>query len=94
MKGLIRFQDELKKELKNEEFKKAFDEEEVYASVAIQIAQIREKEHLSQAELAKKLDTTQQTVSRLEKSANRSYSLKTLIKLAEAFDKKLKIQFV
>ena len=92
-KGFVKFRDELKKELKNPEFRKAFEEEEVFASVAIQIARIREKEGLSQEELAKRLHTTQQTVSRLEKLDNSSCSLKTLIKLAKVFHKKLEIKF-
>ena len=65
MRGTVKFKDYLKKQLKNPEFKKAFDEEEIYASLAIQIAKIRQKERLTQAELAKRLDTTQQTVCRL-----------------------------
>jgi DNA-binding XRE family transcriptional regulator len=94
MRRAVKFKDYLKKQLKNREFKKAFDEEEVYASVAIQIAKLREKEKLTQKELAKKLHTTQQTISRLENIHNRSYSLSTLIKLAQAFHKRLKIEFI
>lgn len=94
MRGTVKFKDYLKKELKNPEFKKAFDEEEVYASLAIQIAKIREKEGLTQQELARRLHTTQQTVSRLESPDNTSYSLKTLVKTAQALHKELKIQFV
>ena len=47
-----------------------------------------------QKELAKRLHTTQQTVSRLEDIHNKSYSLKTLIKLAQVFHRKLKVEFV
>lgn len=94
MRPTVKFKDYLKKELKNPEFKKAFDEEETYASLAIQAAKIRQKEGLTQQELAKRLHTTQQTVSRLENIHNRSYSLGTLIKLAQALDKHLKVEFV
>ena len=90
----MKFKDYLKEELKNKEFKKAFDEEEIYASLAIQTAKIRQKGGLTQKELAKRLHTTQQTVSRLENIHNRSYSLRTLIELAQALDKRLKIEFV
>jgi len=41
MKDTVKFQDYLKEELKDPEFSEAFDEEEVYASLAIQIAKIR-----------------------------------------------------
>lgn len=94
MKGARRFRDRLKEDLKDPEFRKAFDEEEVYASLAIQIAKIREKEHLTQEELAQRLHTTQQTVSRLEDIHNKSYSLQTLVKLAGALHKELKVEFV
>ena len=66
MKSYRNFDDRLKKELKNPEFKKAFDQEEIFASLAIQIAKIRQKQGLSQKDLDKRLKTTQQTVSRIE----------------------------
>ena len=94
MKNTVKFKDYLKEELKNKEFKKAFNEEEVYASLAIQTANIRQEKGITQEELAKRLRTTQQTVSRLEDIHNKSYSLKTLIKLARALDKGLKVEFV
>lgn len=91
MRETIKFKDYLKKELKDPEFKLAFDEEEIYASLAIQIAKIREKEGLTQRELARRLHTTQQTVSRLENIHNKSYSLQTLIKLSHALNKRLEV---
>ena len=89
-----RFQDRLKEDLKNHEFKKAFDEQEVLSSLAIQIAKMRHRKGLSQKELAERLKTTQQTVSRLEDPDNKSYSLSTLIKLARAFHKELEVRFI
>ena len=94
MKGAVKFSDYLNEQLKNKTFKKAFDDEEVYSSLAIQIAKLRENNGYSQQELARIVRTTQQTVSRLEDMQNKSLSLDTLIKLARAFHRKLKIQFV
>jgi len=94
MKSTVKFKDYLQEELKNPDFKKAFDEEEIYASLAIQTAKIRQEKRLTQGELAKRLHTTQQTVSRLENLHNKSYSLGTLIKLARALNKRLKVEFV
>jgi len=94
MKGVRRFKDRLKEDLKDPEFRKAFDEEEIYASLAIQIARIRQKKKLTQQELAKRLHTTQQTISRLENIYNKSYSLRTLIELARVLDKRLKVELV
>ena len=94
MKGVIKFSDYLKEELKNKAFRKAFEEEEIYADLAIQIAKLRQDNGFTQKDLAKVLRTTQQTVSRLEDPENYSLSLGTLIKLAKVLHKKLKIQFV
>ena len=94
MKHYPNFDDRLKKELKSPEFKKAFDQEEIFASLAIQIAKIRQKQGLSQKELAKRLKTTQQTVSRLENINNTSLSLNTLLKLANVLHKQIKIELV
>ena len=94
MKGARRFKDYLKGQLKDEEFRKGFEEEGVYAQLAVQIARIRSKKKLSQKRLARLLHTSQQTVSRLEDPQNTSYSLRTLIKLAHALGKELKVQFV
>ena len=94
MEGTIKFKDYLKKELKDSEFREVFDEEEIYASLAIQISKIRQKEKLTQKELAKRLNTTQQTISRLENIHNKSYSLQTLIKLARILNKNVSIKFI
>jgi DNA-binding XRE family transcriptional regulator len=93
MEDTVKFKDYLKEELKDPEFREAFDEEEVYASLAIQIAKIRQKKKLTQKELAKRLHTTQQTISRLENIYNKSYSLQTLIKLARILDKRVSVKF-
>lgn len=94
MKKMRRFQDRLKEELKDPEFKKAFDREEIFSSLAIQITKLRQKQNLSQRALAKRLHTTQQTVSRLENPENKSLSINTLIRLAETLHKKVKIELV
>lgn len=94
MRGVRSFKCYLKKELKSREFKKAFQEEEVYVNIAIQIAKLRESRGFTQSDLARALHTTQQTISRLEDPDNGSLSLRTLIKIAGALNKNLKIQFV
>ncbi len=94
MKGVRRFKDRLKKDLRDPEFRRVFDEEEVCVSLAIQIAKIRQKKNITQQELARRLQTTQQNISRLEDIDNRSCSLRTLIKVAHALDKRLKVELV
>ncbi len=94
MKTFRRFRDRLKEDLKKPEFKKAFEQEEIFSSLAIQIAQLRQKQGLSQKDLAKRLKTTQQTVSRIENVSNRSLSMSTLLKLAGVLHRQLKIELV
>ncbi|MDP8262402.1 MAG: helix-turn-helix transcriptional regulator [Candidatus Ancaeobacter aquaticus] len=94
MKSTVKLKDYLKEQLKDTEFSQEYDEEEVYASLAIQVAKIRQKENLTQRDLARKLHTTQQTVSRLEDIHNKSYSLSTLIKLSRVLHRRLKIKLV
>lgn len=94
MKAARRFSNYLKEELKSDDFKKTFDDEEIYANVAIQIAKLRQEEGYSQKKLAKILHTTQQTISRIETPHNTSISVSTLLKLARAFKKGLQIRFV
>jgi DNA-binding XRE family transcriptional regulator len=94
MKGVNRFSTYLKKELKDKEFRETFKKEGVYAELAIQIARLRGSCGYTQKGLARLLDTTQQTVSRLEDSGNNGLSVNTLLKLAHAFKKNLRIRFV
>ncbi len=94
MKGVRKFQEYLKEQLKDDEFRKGYEEEGVYAQVAIQIARLRTRRKISQKKLAQLLHTSQQTVSRLEDPNNNSYSLRTLIKLAHALGKELDVRFV
>jgi len=94
MKGVRKFSDRLKKDLKDKKFKQAFDEEDIFARLAVEIAKIRNEQGMSQQELAERLHTTQQTISRLESPGNRSLSLNTLIKLAGVFRKSLEIHLV
>jgi DNA-binding XRE family transcriptional regulator len=75
-------------------FKKAYDEEVARLQVGYKIAQLRQLRHLSQAELAKKVKTTQQTISRLEDLNNTRININTLARLAAALKAKLSIDFI
>ena len=94
MKGGRRFRDYLREQLKDQQVRKAYEEEGVFVELAIQVARLREQKGLTQRELAKRLHTSQQTISRLESPHNGSLSLRTLIKLAHTLGKELKVQFV
>lgn len=79
---------------KNPEFRKVYDEEVARLQIGYKIAQLRQMRHLSQAELAKKVNTTQQTISRLEDLRNACINIKTLARLAAALKARLSIDFV
>jgi DNA-binding XRE family transcriptional regulator len=94
MKGVEKLSTYLRKELKDKKFRKIFEKEGIYADLAIQIARLREKQGYTQKDLARFLNTTQQTISRIEDPHNNSLSVNTLIKLAIFFKKGLRISFV
>lgn len=79
---------------KNPEFRKAYDEEAARLQIGYKISRLRHMRHLSQMELAKKVATTQQTISRLEDLANTRVNIRTLSRIAAALKAKLSIDFI
>ena len=65
-KKLLDFQNVLKEELKDKEFKKFYEEEGRRLALGYKIAKLRQKQGLTQKELAKEIHTSQATVARLE----------------------------
>lgn len=61
--------------------------------VAIQIAAAREKAGLSQRELAHRVGTTQQQISRLESPSYEGHSLSLLRRVAEALGARVRFTF-
>ncbi len=53
---------------------------------ALQIVKLREARGLTQQQLAERVGTTQQTISRLESASYRGHSLRTLQRIADALD--------
>lgn len=85
--------DWLNGELKNKEFKKAFDEEDIRARLALLIAEKRHKLGVSQAELARRINTKQQVVSDIETLRHSNITIVTLDKIAKALNSHLTITF-
>ena len=85
-------QDHIKESLKDPEFRKAWEESEAEYQVSRCLIEARIKGKISHKELAKKANTTQAVISRLENmTANPSVGL--LQKIASALNLKLKVQF-
>lgn len=85
-------EDDLKKRLKNPEFKKAWEESEPEYQLGKRLIEARLKQNISQRDLAKKANTTQAVISRIE-AMNSNPSIGLLKRLAEALGTKLKIGF-
>jgi transcriptional regulator with XRE-family HTH domain len=87
------FRDFLKEEFKNKKFEKEFRKDVEKARISLEIAYQREKAGLTQSELAKKLNTSQSTIARLENPNYQGYSIKALKKIAEALGLELVVTF-
>ena len=61
--------------------------------VAVQIAALREQAGISQRELAKRLRTSQQQVSRLESPSYEGHSLSMLRRVADALHARVRVVF-
>ncbi len=79
---------------KSPDFRKAYDEEVARLRISHQIEKLRKKRGLTQSELARKLKTRQQTVSRLEDANNLRFSIRTLTRIATALKSRLCVHFV
>lgn len=90
---LYTFEDDLKKRLRDPEFRQLWKESEVEYQLARKLIQKRLRQKVSQRALAKKAKTTQAVISRVESmSANPSLGL--LKRLADALDSRLEIHFL
>jgi transcriptional regulator with XRE-family HTH domain len=81
-----------KKLLKNPEVRKEYDALEEEFALAAEVAKARMRARLSQAELARRMETTQSTIARLESGRGRP-STRTLDRFAKATGHRLKISF-
>ena len=73
---------------------RAFEVELVNREVAAKIYQLRQNAHLSQAELARRVGTTQSVISRLEDGDYEGHSLPMLNRIATAMEHRVEIRFV
>ena len=85
----IKFDDVLKQELKDPEFKKEFEKGNSELQSAVAVLKAREQAGLTQRQLAEKAKIPQSTVARIERGDNTSIG--TMSKIASALGKKLTI---
>ena len=87
------FQAYLEKELKNPRFRKAYEKERYNLGIGYEIFLAREKAGMTQKELAKRIGTRQSNISRMEQGEY-NFTVEMLDRIAQAFNSKLKIEFI
>lgn len=93
MKKKTNFDEYLDEQLKDPDFAARFKRAGEAWDVALQIATLRDEAGMTQKELARRLRTSQQQVSRLESTGYEGHSLASLRRVAEALDANLKVTF-
>jgi transcriptional regulator with XRE-family HTH domain len=83
----------LEEQLRDPEFAERFRGAGEAWDVALQLAALREQAGLSQTELACKLKTTQQQISRLESPGYEGHSLSMLRRVARALNAHVRVVF-
>ncbi len=86
------FDDFLKESLKNPKIKAEYDKQQPEFAVIEAVLRARREKGLTQAQLAKKINTKQSVISRLEKG-NANPTLSFLKKIAGALNTHLEIRF-
>jgi transcriptional regulator with XRE-family HTH domain len=92
MKGKTNFDRYLDDQLRDPAFAERFKEAGEDWDVAIQIAALRKESGLSQKELAKRLGTSQQQISRLESPGYEGHSLSMLRRVARVLGASVQVQ--
>ena len=84
----------LEEQLKDPDFAKRFKRAGEAWDVALQLTALREKVGLSQKDLARKLHTSQQQISRLESPSYEGHSLSMLRRVAEVLGVTVRVTLV
>ncbi|MFA6349707.1 MAG: helix-turn-helix transcriptional regulator [Candidatus Omnitrophota bacterium] len=82
------------KKMENPKFRTMYDEVSAEMNIGEQIAQLRHNAKMSQLELAKKVYTSRTAIARYESGNYNRFNVSTLVRIARAFHKKLKISYV
>lgn len=82
MKRKTNFDKYLEEQLKNKDFAARFEKAGEAWDIALQLATLRKESGLSQKELAERVGTTQQQISRLESPSYEGHSLSMLRRVA------------
>lgn len=83
----------LKQQMKDPAFAIRFEQAGEAWDVSIQLAALRQQAGLSQKELARRLKTSQQHISRLESPGYEGHSLANLRRVASALNARVRVSF-
>jgi DNA-binding XRE family transcriptional regulator len=86
---MLSFDEHLKEEMKNPEFKEMYQEEKYLLELGFKISDKRKQLGLSQKDLAKKCRITQQQLSKIETGTN--CNLLTFVRIASALELAIKL---
>ncbi len=92
MKRPTNFDCYLKEEIKNRDFVKRIRKAGKAWDLAIQLVSLRRKTGLSQKELAKRVGTSQQQISRLESPSYEGHSLSMVRRVAEVLGATVRVE--
>jgi len=92
MKRQTNFDIYLEEQLKDKDFAVRFKKAGEAWDVALQLAALRKEAGLSQKELAQRVGTSQQQISRLESPSYEGHSLSTLRRVAEVLGATLHVE--
>ena len=87
------FRDYLREQFRDKRVEKKFYKRLEKERIAAELLYYREKFNLTQEELAKKVNTSQSAIARLEDSDYRGHSIKVLRKIADALGLELVVTF-
>ena len=87
------FDSYMRAQLKDSEFARRFKKAGDAWDVALQLAALRERAGLTQKQLARRLGTSQQQISRLESPSYEGHSLSMLRRVAEALNADVRVVF-
>jgi len=83
----------LEEQLRNPDFAERFKQSDEAWDVALQISALREKAGFSQKDLARKLKTSQQHISRIESPSYEGHSLRMLRRVARLLKVNVRVVF-
>ncbi len=90
---LIAHKEVLGKYLKDEKFRKDYEQELEKLRIVHALVSLRERRGLTQAALARRMHVTQPFIAKLESGQIRNFNLETLVKVAVALDSELEVRF-